>query len=375
MSTSSFRLEDKEITLTNIEEAHERIKNYIHETPTLTNETISKMTNIPNCKLYFKCENFNKIGAFKIRGATNAILKTINQKGSDNINSFGVITHSSGNHAQALAKSAQFLGIKATIVMPNNSPIVKVNAVQYTYGAEVHLCEPTIQSRENTCESLINQSKENNEELVFIHPYDNDWIIEGQGTVTKELLEQVTKLNNNSETKEESFPLDCLIAPIGGGGLMSGNAIYFKEKFKQQMNSDSIDNKEEIVAPVMIGVEPECVNDAQQSFEKKQLKQNDIKKVNTTICDGLKTNLSERTFHYILKYVDYIFTVSDEEVKKAMKLVFERMKMVIEPSSATVVALVLFNEKFKELALEKKFKNIGLIISGGNCDLDKLPWL
>ncbi|KAG2374253.1 hypothetical protein C9374_011090 [Naegleria lovaniensis] len=355
--TSSF----KELSIQDVERASGRIVKYIHRTPVMTSSSLSGMTGIPGCTLYLKCENFNKVGAFKIRGATNAVLNAL-ENGDDElkrkIKEGGVTTHSSGNHAQALAKTAQMLGIPAHVVMPSNSPAVKKNAVEQTYGARVILCEPTLKAREETCEKIMKETG-----AIFIHPYDNDDVIAGQGTAVLELLEQVKVEQHNSPSQ---FPLDVLIVPVGGGGLCSGSSLYFKQKATLELSETQ---PEKLKKTMVIGVEPELVNDAQRSLQAKQLIGNDPNVPSNTICDGLKTNLSERTFHYISKYVDRIFTVSDEQVSRAMKLVWERMKIVIEPSSATVVALTLFHEEFKQLALENEWKNIGMVISGGNTSM------
>ncbi|EFC45139.1 predicted protein [Naegleria gruberi] len=352
----------KEISLSDIENASERIRKYIHKTPVLTNSTISQMTGIPNCTLYLKCENLNKVGAFKIRGACNAVLNALNNSDEEivkKIKEGGVITHSSGNHAGALAKSAQMLGLTAHIVMPSNSPAVKKNAVELTYGARVILCEPTLRSREETCERIIQETG-----ALFIHPYDNDDVITGQGTAVLEMLDQVKE-----ERLTDEFPLDALIVPVGGGGLSSGSSICFKSKAALE-----IKDLEKLKKTKVIGVEPQVVDDAKRSMEQGKLVGNDPNVPANTVCDGLKTNLSERTFHHISKNIDRIFTVTDEQVIKAMKLVWERMKIVIEPSSATVVALTLFHDEFKQMATENQWQHIGMVISGGNCDLDALPW-
>lgn len=248
------------------------------------------------------------------------------------------------------------LGIPAHVVMPSNSPDVKKNAVEQTYGARVVLCEPTLKAREETCEKIMKETG-----AMFIHPYDNDDVIAGQGTAVKELLEQLKE--EQKDICHSHFPLDVLIVPVGGGGLSSGSSLYFKEKAALELRDEKLEKT------MVIGVEPELVNDAQKSLQAKQLIGNDPNVPSNTICDGLKTNLSERTFHYISKYVDRIFTVSDDQVLKAMKLVWERMKIVIEPSSATVVALALYHDEFKQLALENEWKNIGMIISGGNTSM------
>ncbi|KAF0981319.1 hypothetical protein FDP41_012579 [Naegleria fowleri] len=290
-----------ELSIQDVERASERIIKYIHRTPVLSSSTLSAMTGIPGCTLYLKCENFNKVGAFKIRGATNAVLKAL-ENGDDElkrkIKEGGVTTHSSGNHAQAIAKTSQMLGIPAHVVMPSNSPDVKKNAVEQTYGARVVLCEPTLKAREETCEKIMKETG-----AMFIHPYDNDDVIAGQGTAVKELLEQLKE--EQKDICHSHFPLDVLIVPVGGGGLSSGSSLYFKEKAALELRDEKLEKNH----------------------------------------------------------------VSDDQVLKAMKLVWERMKIVIEPSSATVVALALYHDEFKQLALENEWKNIGMIISGGNTSM------
>jgi len=303
--------------------AHHRIKTYIHHTPILTSQSINE---IANCNIYFKCENFQKVGAFKFRGATNAILSLNPEERKK-----GVATHSSGNHAQALALAAKMLGIKATIVMPHNSPLVKKNAV-IGYGAEIIYCEPTLQAREHTLNKIIEEKH-----IIFIHPYDNPDVISGQGTSAKELFESINSLN-------------FIITPVGGGGLLSGTSITTKA-----------------ISPAtkIIAAEPEGANDAWKSFKQNTI----IPSINPkTICDGLLTSLSERTFKIIKSNVDDILLANDNEIITAMKLIWERMKIIVEPSSAVTLAIVL---KHPEVFAGS---NVGIIISGGNVDLTKLPF-
>ena len=301
--------------------SYSKINSIVNKTPILTSSYLNELS---NCQLYFKCENFQKVGAFKYRGASNAILNL-----NDSEKSKGVATHSSGNHAQALALAAKNQGVKARIVMPSNAPKVKYNAV-IDYGAEVTLCEPTLEARESNLNDIIS-----NYGSTFIHPFDNPFVIAGQGTSSLELLNEVNDI-------------DIIITPVGGGGLLSGTAIYSKYH-----NPDII----------VIGAEPLGANDAFKSFKSKKL----IPSTNpNTICDGLLTSLSERTFSIILDKVDNILLVDDNEIKEAMKLVWQRMKILIEPSSATVLAVVL---KYSEFFNGKK---VALIISGGNFDIDHL---
>jgi len=279
-----------------------------------------------DCELYFKCENFQKVGAFKFRGATNAVLTL-----TDNKKKNGVVTHSSGNHAAALALAAGMNGVRAFIVMPENAPSVKKDAVA-GYGAIITFCRPTLQSREETCRAIMER-----EGATLIHPYDNFNVICGQGTASLELL-------------EEKPDLDIIVAPVGGGGLMSGTSTTAKGI------NGSI---------TVIGAEPLNANDAWKSFKTGIL----TPSVNPlTIADGLLTSLSELTFSIIKNNVDDILTASEESIISSMKLIWERMKIIIEPSSATVLAVIKENPGYF------KGKAVGLIISGGNVDLARLPF-
>jgi threonine dehydratase len=310
-------------TLSDIQSAHKRIRPFIHRTPVLTSQQLNR---IFGCELYFKCENFQKVGAFKFRGSTNAVLSL-----ADDQKKHGVVTHSSGNHAAALALAAGMNGIKAYIVMPENAPSVKKDAVA-GYGASITFCKPTLQAREETCRIIMEK-----EGATLIHPYDNFNVICGQGTASLELLEDVGDIN-------------VIIAPIGGGGLMSGTSTCAKE----------INDRIKV-----IGAEPLNANDAWKSFKTGIL----TPSVNPlTIADGLLTSLSELTFSVIRKNVDDIFTAQEESIISSMKLIWERMKIIIEPSSATVLAVIKENPGFF------KGKKVGLIISGGNVDLKKLPF-
>ena len=306
-----------------INQASEKIKKYIHRTPILTSSIINK---IFDANIFFKCENFQKAGAFKSRGACNALLSLNNQKLKK-----GVATHSSGNHAQALARAAHIKNIKAYIVMPDNSPKVKIDAVK-NYKGIITFCSPNLKSREDTLKKIISETG-----ATEIHPYNNYKVIAGQATAAKEFYEDI----NN---------LDFIIAPIGGGGLVSGTAlstVYFSPKTK------------------IIAAEPEQANDAYKSFYQGKL----IPSVNpNTIADGLLTSLGTLTYPIIKKYVDSIFTAKEKNIIYAMRLIWERMKIIIEPSSAVPLACIMENRSFFEK------KNIGIIISGGNVDLNNLPW-
>ncbi len=310
-------------SLSDIQSSHKRIKPFIHRTPVLTSRQLNR---IFDCDLYFKCENFQKVGAFKFRGATNAVL-LLNDEQKKN----GVVTHSSGNHAAALALAAGLNGIKAFIVMPETAPSVKKSAVA-GYGASITFCKPTLQAREETCKAIMEK-----EGTTLIHPYDNFNVICGQGTASLELLEDVNDL-------------DIVIAPIGGGGLMSGTATCVK----------GINDRIKV-----IGAEPINANDAWKSFKTGIL----TPSVNPlTVADGLLTSLSDLTFEIIRRNVDDIYTVSEESIISSMMLIWERMKIVVEPSSATVLAVI------KENPDDFRGKKIGLIISGGNVDLRRLPF-
>lgn len=303
-----------------IESAVKRIDRFINKTPVLTSSFFNELT---GSSLYFKCENFQKVGAFKYRGATNAVLQLSKEQKTN-----GVIAHSSGNHAQALALAAKTQGITAHIVMPSNAPKVKSEAVA-EYGAKITFCEPTLEARESTVAELIDRFG-----YTEIHPFDNDHIIAGQATSAMELMKEVRNL-------------DIIIAPVGGGGLLSGTALaasYFANNTK------------------VYGAEPQGADDAKQSLDAGKL----IPQINpNTIADGLLTSLSSRTFEIIKEQVTDILTVSEQEIISAMKMVWERMKIIIEPSSAVAIAAVLKN---KELF---NAKQIGIIISGGNVDLKK----
>ncbi|MCJ7449913.1 MAG: pyridoxal-phosphate dependent enzyme [Bacteroidales bacterium] len=310
-------------TLSDIQSAHKKIKPFIHRTPVLTSQQLNK---IFSCELFFKCENFQRVGAFKFRGATNAVL-SLSEKEKKN----GVVTHSSGNHAAALSLAAGMNGVKAYIVMPETAPSVKKNAVA-GYGAEITFCKPTLQSREDTTRLIMGKTG-----ATLVHPYDNYNVICGQGTAAIELL-------------EECNDLDIIVAPIGGGGLMSGTATAVK----------GTDGR-----ILVIGAEPLNANDAYISFTTGKL----TPSVNPlTIADGLLTSLSELTFSIITKSVDRIITAREDSIIECMLLVWERMKIIIEPSSATVLAVIRENPDFF------RGKKTGLIITGGNVDFRKLPF-
>ena len=312
------------ITIKDIQAAALRIGPHIHHTPVLTCSAIDQKA---GCHLFFKCENLQKVGAFKMRGATNAVFSL-----SDEEAARGVATHSSGNHAQALALAARLRGTKAYIVMPTSAPAVKRAAVA-GYGAEIIDCEPTLQAREETLETVVKRTG-----AVFIHPYDNENIIAGQGTAALELL-------------EDQPNLDVVMAPVGGGGLLSGTALTTRALAPEAR---------------IIAAEPLGADDAARSLEAGCI----IPSVNPdTVADGLLTSLGQLNFPIIQKHVESIWTVGDEAIISAMRLVWERMKIIIEPSSAVCLAAVLQHPH------ETSDQDIGIIISGGNVDLDHLPWL
>jgi threonine dehydratase len=310
-----------QITAEQIQNAHKLITPYIHRTPVLTCRTIDDMA---GSNIFVKPENLQKIGAFKIRGAMNAVLSL-----SEGERKKGVATHSSGNHAQAIAYAARQVKTKAYIVMPDNSPQVKVNAVK-GYGAEITFCAPNQQAREATLQEIVDKTG-----ASFIHPYNNYAVITGQATAAKELIEEVP-------------PLDYIVAPVGGGGLLSGTLLsthYFSP------------------STIVYAAEPEGAADAILSIKSGQIEKAPF--VNT-IADGLMTTLGDKTLPIIKEYVKDVLLASDDEIKAAMRLVYERMKIVVEPSAVVSLAVVLKN---KDLFAGKR---VGVIFTGGNVDLGKL---
>ena len=308
--------------------AHERIRPYIHRTPVLTCQTINRLS---GADLYFKCENFQKIGAFKARGGVNAVLSLLEEERAAGRLIGPVVTHSSGNHAQAIAYAASLVGTKAYIVMPRNAPEVKKQAVR-DYGAEVIECDPTLEARESNVEQIIAQTG-----ATMLHPFNDYRVIAGQATAAKELL-------------EDYGDFDVLMAPVGGGGLLSGTALsafYFCP-----------------TAQVIAG-EPEGAADAILSFKSGKIEKAPF--INT-IADGLLTNLGDKTLPIIRQHVSDILLVSEQEIIAAMRLVWERMKIIIEPSCAVPLAALLRN---KERFANQK---VGIILTGGNVDLGKLPF-
>lgn len=306
--------------LQNIRATHERISRHVNKTPVVSCASLDGMV---GAKLFFKCENFQKTGAFKFRGACNAVFLL-----SDEEASRGVVTHSSGNFAAALASAASKRDITARIVMPSNAPEVKVAAVK-GYGGIITFCEPTLESRETTAEKIIKETG-----ATFIHPYNDYHIIAGQGTAALELMEEIPDL-------------DFLLAPVGGGGLLSGTAIAAKG-----LNPEI----------KVIGCEPKNADDACRSMKAGRI----IPSENpNTIADGLRTSLGDKTFPIIRDLADEILLATEEEIVTAMRHIFERMKIVAEPSAAVPVAVLLTDQ------LNVKDKRVGVIISGGNVDFGR----
>ncbi len=304
-------------------QVHNKVKPYIHKTPVLTSELIDDMC---EANVFFKCENFQKMGAFKMRGATNAILSLTEAQRNK-----GVVTHSSGNFAQALSLAAKKIGVKAFIIMPENAPQVKKNAVR-AYEGKIIECDSNPVAREEMAEKVRIEKG-----ATFIHPSNDDDVIYGQGTAAMELLEDYPQL-------------DYIFTPVGGGGLIAGTILaakYFSEKCK------------------VVGGEPKNVDDAYRSLQSGKIEFNES---TNTIADGLRTFLGDRNFPIIKEGVEKIIRVEEEEIINAMKLIWERMKIVVEPSSAVAFAALLKNKE------DYKNKDIGIIISGGNVDVTNLPF-
>ncbi|MBI1733237.1 MAG: pyridoxal-phosphate dependent enzyme [Gammaproteobacteria bacterium] len=311
------------VSLADIQAAAARIAPFVHRTPVLTCAALDAMT---GGHLYFKCENFQKAGAFKMRGAANAVAQL-----DDASRLRGVATHSSGNHGAALALAARLMGVKAHVVMPANAPQVKKQAVA-GYGAEITWCEPALDSREKHLDSVVKRTG-----AAIIHPYNDDRIIAGQGTAALELFQQIPDL-------------DLLVTPVGGGGLISGCAIAAKS-LRPSVR--------------VIGVEPEGADDARRSLAAGALLP---AAAPASIADGLLAPLGPRTFAVIRHFVDEIVAVSDAAIVRAMRIVWERMKVIIEPSAAVTVAAIL------EDRIDTRNRRCGIILSGGNVDLDRLAW-
>lgn len=312
------------VTLSDIQKAAGLIQPYAHRTPVMTNNSLNERV---EAQVFLKCENLQKVGAFKFRGASNAVFSLSGEEAKR-----GVCTHSSGNHAQALALAAKLRGIPAYIVMPSNAPQVKKDAVA-GYGGQITFCEPTLEARENTLDSIRIDTG-----ASVVHPYNDERVIAGQGTAALELLAEVPDL-------------DVIITPVGGGGLLSGTSIAATETKKSIR---------------VIAGEPEMADDAFRSMQAGAI----IPSVNpNTIADGLLTSLGMLTFPIIQERVEQIVTVSEQGIIDAMKFVWERVKIVIEPSAAVAIG-VMWEKKIDLRGLK-----VGVILSGGNVDLGKLPWL
>ncbi|MFT3883136.1 MAG: pyridoxal-phosphate dependent enzyme [Gemmatales bacterium] len=310
-------------TLADIRQAHVRIKPHIHRTPVMSSTLLNDLV---GAKLFFKCENFQKVGAFKARGACNAVFSL-----SDAVAKRGVVTHSSGNHGAALAWAAGLRGIPATVVVPENAPAPKKRAIA-GYGAKIVECAANVKSREETTQRVI---AEHGYELI--HPFDDDRVIAGQGTAALELMEQVEGL-------------DAVIAPTGGGGLLSGTALAVKG-----------------TAPHIrvYGAEPKGADDAYRSYVSGTLV---TEQTPETVCDGLRTTLAERTFNIIRNHVDGIGVATDPTVIRAMQLMWSYLKIIVEPSCCPPLGSLL------DGTLNLRGQRVGIILTGGNVDLEKLPW-
>ena len=311
------------VTLKDIASAHDRIREFIHRTPVLTNKSLNELT---GAELFFKCDNFQKAGSFKIRGATNTV-ELLSQDEMDN----GIATTSSGNHGAALSMAVSRRGGKTKVVMPHNTPKIKVNNVERN-GGEVVWCEPDQSSREEVLRELIDKTGS-----TVVHPYNDERIIAGQGTCAKELL--------------EDYPdIACIVSPVSGGGLLSGTLLSSKG-----INKDIL----------VYGAEPSEADDAFRSLQSGEIVPNET--INT-ICDGLRAQIGTITFPIIQENVDGIITLSEEEIINSMQMIWERMKIIIEPSCAISLAAIIKNREMFE------GKKVGLIMSGGNVDLTQLPW-
>ena len=311
-------------TFDDVKAAHKRVAPYIHRTPVLTSSYFNDLT---GAELFFKCENFQKAGVFKVRGACNAVFGLTDEKAAK-----GVATHSSGNHAQALSYAAGRRGIKATVVMPKTAPEAKKAAVR-SYGGEILECEPSTAAREAMLEALVAETGAD-----FVHPYNDHRVIAGQGTSSLELYQDIVEL-------------DAVIAPIGGGGMISGTCLTMS----------NVSPKTEIYA-----AEPKNADDVYRSFRAGEIIEDDSPQ---TVADGLKVSMRPRTWHFVSQYVTDVLLASEEEIIDAMYLTWQRMKIVIEPSSAVPLATILKN---KDIFAGKR---VGVIITGGNVDLKKLPWM
>ncbi|WP_226779389.1 beta-hydroxyaspartate dehydratase BhcB [Oceaniglobus trochenteri] len=311
-------------TFDDVKAAHERVRPHIHRTPVLTSSYLNELT---GADLFFKCENFQKAGAFKVRGASNAVFGLSDEEARN-----GVATHSSGNHALSLSYAAGRRGIPCHVVMPRTAPQAKKDAVR-GYGGIITECEPSTSSREEVFARVQAETGAN-----FVHPYNDPRVIAGQGTCSRELMEQTDGL-------------DAVVAPIGGGGMVSGTCLTLSS-----------------IAPetAIYAAEPDQADDAARSFRAGHIIADDAP---VTVADGLKVPLKELTWHFVKNHVTDILTASEDEIVNAMILTWQRMKIVMEPSCAVPLAVILKNpEVFRG-------KRVGVVITGGNVDLKKLPWM
>lgn len=331
---------DYAISLASVLDAADRIKGHAHRTPVLKCHALDMIAEDKSKdpkRLFFKCENFQKVGAFKYRGALNAVRKYLQQTEPKDAHDVTFVTHSSGNHAQALSLAARDANCKALIVMPNNSPSVKQNAVR-GYGADVVLCEPTNEARAKAANEIVKAK-----EAYFVHSSNDIDVMSGQGTIALEMFEQVKQ--------EYSVELDAIVVPIGGGGLCSGIAMAAKSTHPNTK---------------IFAAEPTGAADAYNSFQKRELLGH-ITPVNT-VADGLRTVLGDNNWPIVRDFVDDVVLVTDDEIVWTMKLIWERMKLVVEPSGAVAAAAVLTHK------LPLGITNVGIVLTGGNMDLEDLPW-
>ena len=311
------------VNYNHIKSAHKRISNFIHETPIFSSHNINTKT---SADLFFKCDNFQKTGSFKIRGAVNTILQLSKKELAS-----GIITTSSGNHGAAVSAAAKKLGANVTIIMPDNTPKVKVDNVR-RYGGDIIFCEPNIKAREDTLRKIVN-----NTGSTIVHPYNDERIMAGQGTCAKEMLEDIPTL-------------DIIVSPVSGGGLLSGTLVASKN----MKNSIKV-----------FGAEPDEADDAFQSLKHGKIIPN---KTINTVCDGLRAEIGSKTFPVIQDLVDGIETVSEKDILESLRMIWERMKIIVEPSCSISLAMVIKNSNLF------KNKNVGLIMSGGNVNLNSLLW-
>lgn len=341
------------ITYQDVLEAKRRIEKYVHKTPVLSSTSINAM--MPSGKkLFFKTEALQKTGSFKFRGATNATLSLKEQYGDDGKEELHLVTHSSGNHAQALALAAKLTSSSATIVMPENAPQIKKDAVIDSYQANVVLVESTNEARESKADEIIEENKKRGKPCFFIHPSEDPKVIAGQGTAALELVSQMEEIYSISK-------LDAIIIPVGGGGLASGNTIALRGIFGDKIK--------------IILAEPKELNDAKRSKDAGKLLKHDPSNRLNSVADGLKTTLGKNTWPIVRDLVDNVITVSETEILRATKLTWERLKISIEPSAGVGVAVALGDEFDKLYGNDETIKNVGIILCGGNADIIKISQL